>query len=170
MIRLIIPVSPGVIFVAHLCSCQVGKVVLSVTFLTADRNEFPAGFHSLKRQRRDRKMTENHVSGMEASAISVLKRAVELDQSGRFQESLVCYQEGIQLLMDVLKGLCLPPLDIYTLRGSLRKTWTITLVSFPLPSAVKDESKRGHYRDKIKGYMDRAEQIKAHVNQMKEGN
>uniref|UniRef100_A0A1A8JHH5 MIT, microtubule interacting and transport, domain containing 1 n=1 Tax=Nothobranchius kuhntae TaxID=321403 RepID=A0A1A8JHH5_NOTKU len=82
-------------------------------------------------------MSGNHVSGMEASAVSVLKRAVELDQSGRFQESLVCYQEGIQLLMDVLK-------------------------------VSKDESKRGHYREKIKGYMDRAEQIKAHVNQMKE--
>uniref|UniRef100_A0A1A8BT21 MIT, microtubule interacting and transport, domain containing 1 n=2 Tax=Nothobranchius kadleci TaxID=1051664 RepID=A0A1A8BT21_NOTKA len=82
-------------------------------------------------------MSENHVSGMEAAAVSVLKRAVELDQSGRFQESLVCYQEGIQLLMDVLK-------------------------------VSKDESKRGHYREKIKGYMDRAEQIKAHVNQMKE--
>uniref|UniRef100_UPI0037E94C68 MIT domain-containing protein 1 n=1 Tax=Semicossyphus pulcher TaxID=241346 RepID=UPI0037E94C68 len=82
-------------------------------------------------------MTQNHVSGMETSAISVMKRAVELDQGGRFQESLVCYQEGIQLLMDVLK-------------------------------AVKDDSKRGHYRDKIKGYMDRAEQIKVHVNQMKE--
>lgn len=49
-------------------------------------------------------MTQNHVSGMETSAVSVLKRAVELDQSGRFQESLVCYQEGIQLLMDVLKA------------------------------------------------------------------
>ncbi|XP_026151920.1 MIT domain-containing protein 1 isoform X2 [Mastacembelus armatus] len=82
-------------------------------------------------------MTQNLMSGMETSAISVLKRAVELDQSGRFQESLVCYQEGIQLLMDALK-------------------------------AVKDESKRGHYREKIKGYMDRAEQVKAHVNQMKE--
>uniref|UniRef100_A0A1A8L9J8 MIT, microtubule interacting and transport, domain containing 1 n=1 Tax=Nothobranchius pienaari TaxID=704102 RepID=A0A1A8L9J8_9TELE len=82
-------------------------------------------------------MSQNHVSGMEASAVSVLKRAVELDQSGRFQESLVCYQEGIQLLIDVLK-------------------------------VSKDESKRGHYREKIKGYMDRAEQIKAHVNQMKE--
>lgn len=82
-------------------------------------------------------MTQNHVSGMESSAVSVLKRAVELDQSGRFQESLVCYQEGIQLLMDVLK-------------------------------AVKEDSKRGHYREKIKGYMDRAEQIKVHVNQLKE--
>ncbi|XP_023261099.1 MIT domain-containing protein 1 isoform X1 [Seriola lalandi dorsalis] len=83
-------------------------------------------------------MAQNHVSGMETSAISVLKRAVELDHSSRFQESLVCYQEGIQLLMDVLKA------------------------------AVKDDSKRGHYREKIKGYMDRAEQIKAHVSQMKE--
>ncbi|XP_054888048.1 MIT domain-containing protein 1 [Poeciliopsis prolifica] len=82
-------------------------------------------------------MTENHVSGVEASAVSVLKRAVELDHSGRFQECLVCYQEGIQLLLDVLK-------------------------------ALKDDSKRGHYREKIKGYMDRAEQIKSHVNQMKE--
>ncbi|XP_068428816.1 MIT domain-containing protein 1 isoform X2 [Clinocottus analis] len=82
-------------------------------------------------------MTQNHTAGMETSAISVLKRAVELDHSGRFQESLVCYQEGIQLLMDVLK-------------------------------AVKDESKRGHFREKIKGYMDRAEQIKVHVNQLKE--
>lgn len=59
-------------------------------------------------------MTQNHVSGMEASAVSVLKRAVELDQGGRFQESLVCYQEGIQLLMDVLKGSPpLPPLKVY---------------------------------------------------------
>ncbi|XP_038870719.1 MIT domain-containing protein 1 isoform X2 [Salvelinus namaycush] len=77
------------------------------------------------------------VPGMETSAISVLKRAVELDQSSRFQESLVCYQEGIQLLMDVLK-------------------------------AVKDDSKKVHYRQKIKSYMDRAEQIKVHVNQLKE--
>ncbi|KAL0963487.1 hypothetical protein UPYG_G00307070 [Umbra pygmaea] len=77
------------------------------------------------------------VPGMETSAISVLKRAVELDQTSRFQESLVCYQEGIQLLMDVLK-------------------------------AVKDDSKKFHYREKIKGYMDRAEQIKVHVNQLKE--
>ncbi|XP_022062731.1 MIT domain-containing protein 1 [Acanthochromis polyacanthus] len=82
-------------------------------------------------------MTENHVAGMEVSAVSVLRRAVELDHSSRFQEALVCYQEGIQLLIDVLK-------------------------------VVKDDSKKGHYREKIKSYMDRAEQIKAQVNQMKE--
>ncbi|XP_051938286.1 MIT domain-containing protein 1 [Hippocampus zosterae] len=82
-------------------------------------------------------MTQNHLPGMESSAISVLKRAVELDHSGRFLESLVCYQEGIQLLIDIQK-------------------------------VVSDDSKKGHYREKIKGYMDRAEHIKAHVNQMKE--
>ncbi|XP_063161051.1 MIT domain-containing protein 1 isoform X2 [Candoia aspera] len=41
---------------------------------------------------------------MEDSAASVLKRAVELDSASRFQESLVCYQEGIALLLSVLKA------------------------------------------------------------------
>ena len=63
-------------------------------------------------------MAQNQVSGMELSAISVLKRAVELDQGGRFQESLVCYQEGIQLLMDALKGLPRP-----------RRLLTVTVLS-----------------------------------------
>ncbi|XP_043104307.1 MIT domain-containing protein 1 isoform X2 [Puntigrus tetrazona] len=82
-------------------------------------------------------MAQDFLPGMESSAISVLKRAVELDHTSRFQEALVCYQEGIQLLLDVLK-------------------------------AVKDDSKKVHYREKIKGYMDRAEQIKDHVNKLKE--
>lgn len=38
-----------------------------------------------------------------------------------------------------------------------------------MSAAVREDSKKGHYRDKIKGYMDRAEQIKAHVLQLKEG-
>ncbi|AWP13339.1 putative MIT domain-containing protein 1 [Scophthalmus maximus] len=66
-------------------------------------------------------MTQNHVSGMETSAVSVLKRAVELDQSGRFQESLVCYQEGIQLLMDVLKGPRRPPAQIQQFERKWKK-------------------------------------------------
>ncbi|NXY74486.1 MITD1 protein, partial [Glareola pratincola] len=33
-----------------------------------------------------------------------LKRAVELDLASRFQESLVCYQEGIDLLLQVVKA------------------------------------------------------------------
>ena len=46
----------------------------------------------------------NRLAGMESSAISVLKRAVELDQGRRFDEAVVCYQEGLQLLLDVMKG------------------------------------------------------------------
>lgn len=100
---------------------------------------------------------------MESSAISVLKRAVELDHSSRFQEALVCYQEGIQLLLDVLKG--------------MPKGWKWYMYSFAdgrlnmitVFLAIKDDSKKGHYREKIKGYMDRAEQIKHHVNKLKEG-
>nr|XP_020661272.1 MIT domain-containing protein 1 isoform X1 [Pogona vitticeps] len=41
---------------------------------------------------------------MEDPAVLVLKRAVELDTASRFQESLVCYQEGIDLLLRVLKA------------------------------------------------------------------
>ncbi|NXE50930.1 MITD1 protein, partial [Casuarius casuarius] len=33
-----------------------------------------------------------------------VRRAVELDVASRFQESLVCYQEGIDLLLQVVKG------------------------------------------------------------------
>lgn len=40
----------------------------------------------------------------EKAAASVLKRAVELDTARRFTESLVCYQEGLQLLMEALKA------------------------------------------------------------------
>ncbi len=44
-------------------------------------------------------------AGQEASAIGLLTRAVELDNERRFTESMVCYQEGIHLLLEVLKGI-----------------------------------------------------------------
>jgi len=47
--------------------------------------------------------------GMEASAISILTRAVELDQQRRFTEATVCYQEGLKLLMDVIKATTVEP-------------------------------------------------------------
>lgn len=37
-------------------------------------------------------------------AAAVLTRAVELDSESRYQQALVCYQEGIDLLLQVLKG------------------------------------------------------------------
>ncbi|XP_075772857.1 MIT domain-containing protein 1 isoform X2 [Pelodiscus sinensis] len=44
------------------------------------------------------------VAALEPAAVAALRRAVELDSASRFQESLVCYQEGIDLLLQVLKG------------------------------------------------------------------
>lgn len=37
-------------------------------------------------------------------ASTVLKRAVTLDMSKKYTESLICYQEGIQILMEALKN------------------------------------------------------------------
>ena len=37
-------------------------------------------------------------------AKQLLSRAVELDRAGRKTEAVICYQEGIQLLMDAAKG------------------------------------------------------------------
>ncbi|KAL0272724.1 UNVERIFIED_CONTAM: hypothetical protein PYX00_005586 [Menopon gallinae] len=42
---------------------------------------------------------------LESAAIAILTRAVSLDKANRYTESLVCYQEGITLLMDNWKGL-----------------------------------------------------------------
>ena len=43
----------------------------------------------------------------DGAAIALLKRAVELDMSRRFTEALVCYKEGLQLLLEFIKvGWC----------------------------------------------------------------
>ncbi|KAK2179966.1 hypothetical protein NP493_464g01045 [Ridgeia piscesae] len=76
-------------------------------------------------------------AGIEASAVSLLKRAVEMDTKHQFSQALVCYQEGIQLLMDVLK-------------------------------VTKLEAKRQRFRQRITEYMDRAEKLKAHIDEEKE--
>ncbi|XP_067416108.1 MIT domain-containing protein 1 isoform X2 [Emydura macquarii macquarii] len=44
------------------------------------------------------------VTALEPPAVAALKRAVELDSASRFQEALVCYQEGIDLMLRVLKA------------------------------------------------------------------
>ena len=54
-------------------------------------------------------------AGVYSSAISVLKRAIELDSANRLEEAVVCYQEGLQLLITYLKGLFR---ELYTLGRS----------------------------------------------------
>lgn len=41
---------------------------------------------------------------IEIAAINILKRGVELDTKKRYTEALVCYQEGLQILVDKMKG------------------------------------------------------------------
>lgn len=43
-------------------------------------------------------------AALERAGAETVKRAVQLDAASRFQESLVCYQEGIDLLLQVVKG------------------------------------------------------------------
>lgn len=40
---------------------------------------------------------------MESAAVSVLKRAVEMDKEEKFTMALVLYQEGVQILLDAVK-------------------------------------------------------------------
>ncbi|XP_030321284.1 MIT domain-containing protein 1 isoform X2 [Calypte anna] len=42
-------------------------------------------------------------AALERAGAETVKRAVELDLASRFQESLVCYQEGIDLLLQAVK-------------------------------------------------------------------
>lgn len=42
--------------------------------------------------------------GIELSAINVLKRAISHEEAKQYNEALVCYQEGIDLLLQVLKA------------------------------------------------------------------
>ncbi|XP_041969528.1 MIT domain-containing protein 1-like [Aricia agestis] len=41
---------------------------------------------------------------IENAAVNILKRGVELDTNKRYTEALVCYQEGLQILVDKIKG------------------------------------------------------------------
>nr|CAB3263851.1 MIT domain-containing protein 1-like [Phallusia mammillata] len=49
-------------------------------------------------------MSEAAITGMEASAAKILTRAIEMERHGKYQTALVCYQEGIDLLLEVLKA------------------------------------------------------------------
>ncbi|XP_054127672.1 MIT domain-containing protein 1 [Melozone crissalis] len=44
------------------------------------------------------------IAALERAGAETLKRAVQLDEASRFQESLVCYQEGIDLLLQARKA------------------------------------------------------------------
>ncbi|CAK1542698.1 unnamed protein product [Leptosia nina] len=41
---------------------------------------------------------------IESAAVNILKRGVDLDTKKRYTEALVCYQEGLQILVDKIKA------------------------------------------------------------------
>lgn len=99
---------------------------------------------------------------IENAAINILKRGVELDTKKRYTEALVCYQEGLQTLVDKMKGEhvyhkynCV----INILRSFLHLD---VIVGEP------DESTRLYLRKKVEEYMNRAEAIKKLVLQQKD--
>ncbi|XP_054718314.1 MIT domain-containing protein 1-like [Uloborus diversus] len=48
--------------------------------------------------------TNNSLDGIEQSAISIISSAIKHDNDGKYPSSLACYQEGIQLFLQVIKG------------------------------------------------------------------
>ena len=57
------------------------------------------------------------MEGVEASAISLLKRAVELDTGGqRLDEASTLYQEGVSLLLSVMKGMSVNSFALFTFK------------------------------------------------------
>ena len=79
------------------------------------------------------------------SATSVLTRAVELDQSQSYSEALVCYQEGLGLLMKVLKE---------TYDDSTRVHYREKMESYiqraeKLKTLVREQKEAGTFHEKI---------------------
>lgn len=84
-------------------------------------------------------------SGLEAGAVAVLKRAVELDQDHRWTEAMISYQNGLQLLMDVLKDMP---------GGKKRDAFRQKAGDYMdraerLKRLIEDEKRRGQYREQI---------------------
>lgn len=77
--------------------------------------------------------------GSDKAAIALLCRAVELDGKKRKTEALVCYKEGLQLLMNVIQDL----------------------------KTGGNETKLSTYRAKASQYMKRAEQLSLQIEEDK---
>ncbi|XP_027464858.1 MIT domain-containing protein 1-like isoform X2 [Zalophus californianus] len=86
------------------------------------------------------------LDGQSVAALTALKRAVELDSESRYQQALVCYQEGIDLLMQVLRGT-----KDDTKKWNLRKQITGYMDRAEIVKKYLDQEKEdGKYHKQIK--------------------
>lgn len=96
------------------------------------------------------------MEGVQTSAIRIISRAIEHEQEKRFQPALTCYEEGIDLLLIVLK--------CRNISGSFSKSriirWNFT--------ACTDHEKKKIFREKLSEYITRAEQIKDTIQKQKQ--
>ena len=79
-------------------------------------------------------------TGSDKAAIALLCRAVQLDGKKRKTEALVCYKEGLQLLLNAIQD---------------------------LNTAGDNETKISAYRTKASEYMTRAEQLEKQIEEEK---
>ena len=73
----------------------------------------------------------------ESGAISLLTRAVELDSKNQWTSALVCYKEGLQMLMEAIK------------------------------TETMDSTKKAKFREKAEEYLKRAETLQKKIDEAK---
>jgi len=82
----------------------------------------------------------------DGAAKSLLKRAVELDQEKRYTEALVCYKEGVQVLMQVMSALK----DNQKKLAYREKASQYLERAETLDELIKKEREAGKYHEQIK--------------------
>jgi len=80
-----------------------------------------------------------------SAASSILLRGVELDNKQRYTEALICYQEGLQLLVDMLKNLSDTQKKTY-IRGKIEEYMGRAET---LKKHVEKQKALGNYREQI---------------------
>ena len=87
----------------------------------------------------------------ESGAISLLCRAVELDSKNNKTSALVCYKEGLQMLLEVIRtGMYFNDIIFYW--------WHVNHYLKIFVDTI-EPSKKAKFREKVKEYMNRAETL-----------
>ncbi|XP_063237029.1 MIT domain-containing protein 1-like isoform X2 [Bacillus rossius redtenbacheri] len=83
--------------------------------------------------------------GVESAASLILQRGVELDNKRRYTEALICYQEGLQLLVDMIKGVT----DVQKKKYLRAKVEGYMSRAEKLKAHVEEEKESGKYHEQI---------------------
>ncbi|KAF4517510.1 hypothetical protein B566_EDAN006511 [Ephemera danica] len=90
-------------------------------------------------------MADGTSTGADKAAIRLIVRAVELDKENRLTESLMCYQEGIGLLMEAIKGM----IDKARADAFRAKVKTYLTRAEQIKSHIASEKEKGKYKEHI---------------------